>query len=213
MIMKETFDNITMNSARQDEIRSKLMAKKKAKKTWLAPVLAVAAALAIVMIIPSTRAVVVNAAEKLKQLVNFNHNGVSINIEETYLKDENGVERKGVLADFTLGVDHEPFAQVKDGRLYFVLDGKWTDITDKCSENDYFRYEEKGANGNKVVIFVGGTPKDYGWCVAICNKDASCSSVNYSNGDKKTRKWLKKAIKDNPDLKMEEGTDIFMTFN
>ena len=213
MIMKETFDNITMNSARQDEIRSKLMAKKKAKKVWLAPALAVAAALAIVMIIPSTRAVVVNAAEKLKQLVNFNHNGFSINIEETYVKDENGVERKGVLADFTLGVDHEPFAQVKDGRLYFVLDGKWTDITDKCSENDYFRYEEKGANGNKVVIFVGGTPKDYGWCVAICNKDASCSSVDYSNGDKTTRKWLKKAIKDNPDLKMEEGTDIFMTFN
>ena len=211
--MKETFDNITMNSARQDEIRSKLMAKKKAKKVWLAPALAVAAALAIVMIIPSTRAVVVNAAEKLKQLVNFNHNGFSINIEETYVKDENGVERKGVLADFTLGVDHEPFAQVKDGRLYFVLDGKWTDITDKCSENDYFRYEEKGANGNKVVIFVGGTPKDYGWCVAICNKDASCSSVDYSNGDKTTRKWLKKAIKDNPDLKMEEGTDIFMTFN
>ena len=211
--MKETFDNITMNSARQDEIRSKLMAKKKAKKTWLAPALAVAAALAIVMIVPSTRAVVVNAAEKLKQFVKFNHNGVSINIEETYVTDENGVERKGVLADFTLGEDHEPFAQVKDGRLYFVLDGKWTDITDKCSENDYFRYEEKGANGNKVVIFVGGTPKDYGWCVAICNKDASCSSVDYSNGDKTTRKWLKKAIKDNPDLKMEEGTDIFMTFN
>lgn len=210
--MKETFDNITMNSARQDEIRSKLMAKKKAKKVWLAPVLAVAAALAIVMIVPSTRAVVVNAAEKLKQLVNFNHNGFSIKIEETYGTDENGVERKGIFGAIAVGEDHEPFAQVKDGRLYFVLDGKWTDVTDKCSENDYFRYEEKGSNGNKVVIFVGGTPKDYGWCVATCNKDASCTSVNYSNGDKTTRNWLKKAIKDNPDLKMDEGADISLTF-
>ena len=60
--MKDTFDKVVMDETRQEEIRAGLMKKRKAKTTWLAPVAAIAAAIAVIMIVPSTRKVVVNAA-------------------------------------------------------------------------------------------------------------------------------------------------------
>ena len=201
--MKETFDNITMNSERQSEMRSMLLTRKKAKKVWLAPALGLVAALAIVMIIPSTRAVVVNAAEKLAEVFHFSRNGLTITGSETSGTDEDGAEIKGVRFSIEMGEGFEPFAQVKDGRLYFVLDGKWKDVTDLCSEKDYYRYEEKAADGTRTVIYVGGTPKDYGWCVTIFDKDSNCTSANFSTSDNGNREWLKKIVADSPDIQID----------
>ena len=63
--MKDTFDKVVMDETRQEEIRAGLMVKKRAKKTWIAPVAAVAAAIAVIMLVPGTRSAVVKAAETL----------------------------------------------------------------------------------------------------------------------------------------------------
>ena len=52
--MKDTFDKVVMDEEKQEEIRAALMGKKRAKKTWLAPLVAVAAAIAVIMIVPYT---------------------------------------------------------------------------------------------------------------------------------------------------------------
>ena len=41
------------------------------------------------------------------------------------------------------------------------------DVTDQCSETEYYRYEIVKSNGYRNVIFVGGTVEDYGWVELI----------------------------------------------
>ena len=160
--MKDTFDKVILDETRKSEIRSELMGKKRAKKTWLAPVAAIAAAVAIILIVPGTREIVVKAAEKIYGTFKSSFNNLSISIEETSYTQSGGGEvyRISTTYDFN---DFEPWAQVKDGRLYFVLDGKWEDVTDKCVDDGYFRYEQEGENGYKVIFYVGGTPESFGW--------------------------------------------------
>lgn len=160
--MKDTFNKVLMDETRQEEIREGLMKKRKAKKTWLAPVAAVAAAIAIIMIVPNTREIVVKAAETLYSTFTSNFNNLNVSIEETSFTGRDGAEFRRVSATYTFD-NVEPWAQVKDGRLYFVLDGKWKDITDKCSASKVFCYEQEDENGYKITLFVGGTPDDYGW--------------------------------------------------
>ena len=121
--MKDTFDKVVMDEARQDEIREGLMKKRKAKKTWLAPVAAVAAAIAIIMIVPGTREIVVKAAETLYSTFTSNFNNLNVSIEETSFTGRDGSQFHRVSATYTFD-NVEPWALVKDGRLYFVLDGK-----------------------------------------------------------------------------------------
>lgn len=168
--MKDTFDKVIMNEARQQEIRSELMGKKRAKKTWLAPIAAIAAAIAVIMIVPYTREIVVNAAADLYMTFIAKHNNLDYTVEETKLTDTEGsvVYQVSTVMNFSEMI---PYGQVKDGKLYFVLDGKWEDITDKSSDIHYYRYEEIQENGYKCVYFVGGTPDDYGWGQIILNEN------------------------------------------
>ena len=166
--MKDTFDKVIMDESRQEEIRAGLMKKRKAKKTWLAPVAAVAAAIAIIMIVPGTREIIVKAAETIYSTFTSNFNNLNVSIEETSFTGRDGSQLHRVSATYTFD-NVEPWAQVKDGRLYFVLDGKWEDITDKCSASEIFRYEKVDENGYKITLFVGGTPDDYGWGQIVRN--------------------------------------------
>ena len=166
--MKDTFDKVIMDESRQEEIRAGLMKKKKAKKTWLAPVAAVAAAIAIIMIVPGTREIIVKAAETIYSTFTSNFNNLNVSIDETSFTGRDGSQIHRVSATYTFD-DVEPWGQVKDGRLYFVLDGKWEDITDKCSASEVFRYEKVDENGYKITLFVGGTPDDYGWGQIVRN--------------------------------------------
>ena len=149
--MKDTFDKVVMDEERQEEIRAALIGKKRAKKTWLAPLVAVAATIAVIMIVPYTRAVVVRAAGEILRNITVIHNGRTLKYTE---ESEIVVDGKTV-RNFTLDYNVESgysYAQVKDNRLYFVLDDKWTDITDVCSEDKYIRYEEKGDDLGKDLV-------------------------------------------------------------
>ena len=166
--MRETFDKVVMDEARSEEIRAGLMKKKKAKKTWLAPVAAIAAAIAIIMIVPGTREFVVKAAETLYGSFRSTFNNLTIEIEETSYTESSDVQIHQVTVYYDFE-NAEPWAQVKDGRLFFVLNGKWTDITGKCSATEYYSYEKKDENGYRTSLFVGGTPDDYGWGQLVWN--------------------------------------------
>lgn len=75
--------------------------------------------------------------------------------------DENGNATEG---DYVHEAGREtPPAHVEDGRIIFTLDGSNQDITDFCSETDYYKYETTDKDGFKYVIVVGGTPKNMGW--------------------------------------------------
>ena len=201
--MKDTFDKVIMDESRQEEIRAGLMKKRKAKKTWLAPVAAVAAAIAIIMIVPGTREIIVKAAETIYSTFTSNFNNLNVSIDETSFTGRDGSQIHRVSATYTFD-DVEPWGQVKDGRLYFVLDGKWEDITDKCSASEVFRYEKVDENGYKITLFVGGTPDDYGWGQIVRNpKGELIEGFAVIDNVKTEPEWLNK-------LKKREANKEFM---
>lgn len=190
--MKDTFDKVVMNEERQQEIRAGLMGKKRAKKTWLAPVVAVAAAIAVIMIVPYTREIVVNAAETLYAAFTARVNNLTVSVEETSFSGEGGAQIYRISTQYDFS-NYEPWAQVKDGRLFFVLDGKWTDITDKCSATEAFLYEQDGENGYKTILFVGGTPDDYGWGQIIRNPNGEMvEGMAFVDDENTEPEWLKR---------------------
>lgn len=189
--MKDTFDKVVMDETRSGEIRDSLMKKKKAKKTWLAPVAAIAAAIAIIMAVPGSREFVVKAAETLYGSFRSSFNNLIIEIEETSYTEASGAQVYKVSTYYDFN-NAEPWAQVKDGRLYFVLNGKWTDITDKSSATEYYTYEKEDENGYKTILFVGGTPDNYGWGQLVRNpkgENANCFVV--IDKDNTKAEWLK----------------------
>ncbi len=189
--MKETFDKIVLNEDRKEQMRENILAKQPAKKTWLAPVIAVAATAAIVMIVPFTRTAVVNAAEQLWKAITTSHNGLSITVSETEVK--NTGDEIVTAFDYEFSTNNfEDFAQEKNGRLFMVLDGKWTDVTDKCSMDKYYRQEIKEKDGTKTVIIIGGTPEDHGWCIFTGKGEF----LDFMYNAKGKPEWLKKALTD-----------------
>lgn len=190
--MKDTFDKVIMDESRQEEIRAGLMGKRKAKKIWLAPVVAVAAAIAVIMIVPYTREIVVNAAETLYAAFTARFNNLTVSVEETSFSGEGGAQIYRISTQYDFS-NYEPWAQVKDGRLFFVLDGKWTDITDKCSATEVFLYEQDGENGYKTILFVGGTPDNYGWGQIIRNPNGEMvEGMAFVDDENTEPEWLKR---------------------
>jgi len=64
-------------------------------------------------------------------------------------------------------------AEVRDGRVYFVLDGSDRDITSHCTESTYFEYERIAENGYRHVLVVGGEPDNLGWGEFIWDEDGN----------------------------------------
>ena len=194
--MKETFDKIVLNEDRKLRMRENILEKKSHKMTWVIPVISVCAAIAVVMIVPFTRTAVVNAAERLIQAFTSSHNGHTVSVSETKETDVSGMKIQSFNIDVSQSKNTTDFAQVKDGKLYLVLDGEWTDITGKCSDTKYFKKEIDEKDGSKTMIFIGGTPEDYGWFYMVKHEGESASSYysKFSGGDQP--EWLTSALKD-----------------
>ena len=63
------------------------------------------------------------------------------------------------------------YTTAENGRLYITLNNEKTDITDQCSETDYYRHDYTDSEGNTHVIIAGGTVDSYGWAEYIFNAE------------------------------------------
>jgi len=84
-------------------------------------------------------------------------------------------------------------AEVRDGRVYFMLDGSGTEITSYCTETTFYMYERVAENGYRHIFIVGGTPDSLGWCEFIWDEEGNMtgSTAQYrddANGEQP--KWL-----------------------
>jgi len=212
--MKETFDKIVLNEDRKLRMRENILEKKSRKMTWVIPVISVCAAIAVVMIVPFTRTAVVNAAEKLWKAFTSSHNGYSVSVSETKETEVYGEKIQSFEVNISQSAKTVDFAQVKDGKLFLVLDGEWTDITDKCSDTKYYKKEIEEPDGSKTLIFVGGTPEDFGWFHLFKHNGTYMLSFNSKFSGNKHPDWLVSALKDEglEDLagQVSEGHGFFM---
>ncbi|MBQ7708126.1 MAG: hypothetical protein IJT72_10155 [Lachnospiraceae bacterium] len=72
------------------------------------------------------------------------------------------------------------YYSVENGRLYFVFNDIKQDITDECSEDDYFKYEYTDEDSYRHVIIVGGTVDNPGWAEFMFDKDGNYIFNNMS---------------------------------
>ncbi|MDR2532327.1 MAG: hypothetical protein LBC82_05740 [Oscillospiraceae bacterium] len=86
-------------------------------------------------------------------------------------------------------------AEIRDGRVYFILDGSDTDITSHCTEATYYKYEQIADNGYRHVIIVGGTPDKLGWSEFIWDEkgDMVGSTARYYDINGEQPEWLRLA--------------------
>ncbi len=80
--------------------------------------------------------------------------------------------------------------EVRDGRIYFVLDGSGTDITDQCSETEYYRFESKDGGGRLRVVLIGGTPDRVGMAEFVWDEDGAFLASNASYDTEEEPAWL-----------------------
>lgn len=105
------------------------------------------------------------------------------------------------------------YTTAENGRLYLNLNDEKTDITDQCSDTDYFRKDYTDSEGNKHVLIAGGTVESYGWAEYIFNAEGKYifNTMNIptdeANPDE-TPVWFAKAEKDlgvDADALLEQG--------
>ncbi|MDR0293945.1 MAG: hypothetical protein LBH95_07335 [Oscillospiraceae bacterium] len=85
-------------------------------------------------------------------------------------------------------------AEVRDGRVYFILDGSDTDITNYCTEATYYEYAQMTDNGYRHVVIVGGTPDKLGWGEFIWDEKGNLLGSNataYTDANDEKPQWLR----------------------
>lgn len=74
------------------------------------------------------------------------------------------------------------FAEVRDGRLYFIANGEDIDITDQCSMDTAFIYVVEDSFGYIHYLCVGGTPEYWGEEEHIYNPALGTEITAWDNG-------------------------------
>ncbi len=78
---------------------------------------------------------------------------------------------------------------IADGRVYFTLDGSYTDITDQCSATTCYRYESVDPDGTRHTVLGGGSIDHIGWAETTVLPDGSIFS-NATYDPDETPRWL-----------------------
>lgn len=191
---KRTFDAVRIPREREDQIRSKLSSHLSAKyeednlMNTKRHSLKNFHLLAIAAIIVLTLALVgFTYGNQIIQLLGGGH------IEE----DKNSMS-------MDMGFESDP-VKVQDGQIYFILDGSNRNITDQCSEETYYEYEEISDSGYRHVVLIGGTPDNIGMAEFIWDEKGQFKGNNatYNSDDEHSDDepmWLvygkKKLLKD-----------------
>ena len=105
------------------------------------------------------------------------------------------------------------YTTAENGRLYLNLNDEKTDITDQCSDTDYFRKDYTDSEGNTHVLIAGGTVESYGWAEYIFNAEGKYifNTMNIPTDEANPDAvpvWFAKAEKDlgvDADALLEQG--------
>ncbi len=86
--------------------------------------------------------------------------------------------------------------RIRDGRILFLCWEEETDVTDRCSERDYYAWEHAYDNGVRQLVLVGGTPASAGWLYVYWFTDGTAAfdlpcAYDYYGAD-----WFYRAIED-----------------
>lgn len=156
--IKEVFDKVSMDEDKMGEIRNRLD-KKRQFPMWTKAVACVAIGIAVLFAIPSTRAMMAYAADRIIHIFHTADGGQVI-----YEETDSSLE-------FTVNYTEDSYVEIADGRIYMTVDDKKIDVTNDCDKESYYRYEIAHDDGSKSVIFVGGSLEKAGYVELLFDKD------------------------------------------
>ena len=177
-LYQNTYNKVIMDQTRKQEIRDHLQqtSVKKSRRipTWAKVSAAAAVILGITLCIPTSRSAVFAAANQLAKIFHL-ENGITVIYSE---KNDGAIESTeyAIQKSFTITADDDTYMsyfEIVDDRIYFVLGNIREDITDQCSNTDYYRYEIKHDDGSRSVILIGGTVNNCGWAELIFDSNGN----------------------------------------
>lgn len=155
--VKDMFEQVTMPEATEEKIRQAMTEGRKPSRRIFRniarPAATLAAMLALILAIsPTARAAVSDWVLKYV----FPESGISV-YEQT---DENG----DVIGIVAVDTEAPPFAEVRNGRLYFTGNGEEIDITDQITEEKpyYYTYVDDYGLTHFLVVGYSGTIDNFG---------------------------------------------------
>lgn len=150
--IRNMFEQITMPRDTEMRIRAAMDRRQPAKSRWK-PAVTAAAVLAMLLISPQARAAVEGWVMK------YVFSGSDLTI---YQQTDPQGNVTGIMA--TVDTEAPAFAQVVDGRLYFLGNGENLDITDEIAEDNPFFYTYVDNYGLTHAMAVGysGSIENYG---------------------------------------------------
>ncbi len=186
---KRTFNAVMMSSKRQEEIRSELSSAlcKKQKEYYNMSEKAV--------LIRKFRILVIALVAVIALLlVGFTFGNQIIQLLG------GGKIEKGKTIDgkdyvsMDAGFNSDP-VKVEDKQVYFILDGSDKNITDQCSDTNYYKYETTDDNGFRHVVIVGGTVDNIGFAEFVLDKDGNFigSNATINSPSPEKLEWLESA--------------------
>lgn len=100
-------------------------------------------------------------------------------------KDENGND----VISMDMGFETDP-VEIRDGQIYFILDGSGTNITEECSAESAYLYEIVADSGYRHVVLIGGTPENVGWAEFIWDQKGAFLGSNATYNSEEEPAWL-----------------------
>ena len=188
------FEKVQMQEGRKDEIRDMIKEAALNKKPYVAKkaklcLAATAIIIAATFAIPPTREMTFAAARYLKSMF-ATKNGLVVEYDTT---DEDSQSAMKSVSITTQNGDSPNYTSVKDGKLIFTVDGKDIDITDKCNDSEFYKYDNDLANNGHSAIYVGGTSENNGW-VEFTYDSAGKITTQTTSGNVKGKAWFNNAL-------------------
>ena len=187
---KRTFDGVKLTDKRQEEIKSELSSRllERQKETLFMNEKTYS--------FKKHRVLVIAIVALLSlSLVGFAYGNQIIkllgggNIEQG--KSDNGDN----FISMDTGFVSDP-VRIEDGKIYFILDGSDTNITNQCSESSYFKYETTNEAGYRHVVVIGGTADNIGMAEFVWDENGEFKGSNASYNTDEEPEWLKLATKE-----------------
>ncbi len=104
----------------------------------------------------------------------------------SYGKFERWVDVDGshnVRASINVDWDSEPPYRIENGQIYFTFDGSDRNITEYCSETDFFIYDKVNMFDRGYYIAIGGTVDNVGYRVCFMDDFYNNAAVTSYSGD------------------------------
>ena len=93
-------------------------------------------------------------------------NGITVEVEDGNYSENESVSKVSITSE-----DVSDYYKVENDRLFFQFKGSKEDITDKCSDSDYYKHEYTDEDSLRHVVVVGGTVQSPGWAEYVFDKD------------------------------------------